>query len=261
MKEAVGVVALVVVGIVIVMLLGMFSIVPPGHRGVSVTLGKVDPTVRPEGFNFKKPYFFEKIVKVPIQQITETGKASCFSSDLQLVEVSYAVLYRIPEGKVVELYQQYQGNPYTTLVEPRLNEALKQVVSAYRAEDVVKSRDKIKPIVLEKVQSELAGMIDIRDIPLSNVDLSDQLEQAIEAKQVQEQQALAKTYELQKANKEAEITVVNATAEAESVRIKGEALKASPEVIQLEIAKKWNGVSPTTVVINEGGANVLLPLK
>lgn len=66
---------------------------------------------------------------------------------------------------------------------------------------------------------------------------------------------------LQKAQRDAEITIVNAKAEAESVRIKGEALTDNPRVVDLEIAKRWNGQSPQSVVISEGGANVLLPLR
>lgn len=73
--------------------------------------------------------------------------------------------------------------------------------------------------------------------------------------------SLAKVYELQKAQKEAEITVVNAKAEAEAVEIKGKAIEMSPEVIQLEIAKKWDGHTPQTVVTSGGGANILLPLN
>jgi hypothetical protein len=91
--------------------------------------------------------------------------------------------------------------------------------------------------------------------------LTDELEQAIELKQIKEQEALAKEYELRKAKKDAEITVVNAEAEAKAVKIKGAALKTSPEVIELEIAKKWNGESPATVVVGKGGGNVLLPLR
>ncbi|NJK90644.1 MAG: hypothetical protein HC904_01705 [Blastochloris sp.] len=80
-------------------------------------------------------------------------------------------------------------------------------------------------------------------------------------KQVTEQQALAKEYELQKARKEAEITLVNAQAEAQSVKIKGEALANSPRVVDLEIVKKWDGKAPQTVVTGQGGANVILPLR
>lgn len=175
--------------------------------------------------------------------------------------IECSVMYRIPEGKVVELYQKYSGNPFDTLVVPRLAEAIKQVTAKYRAEDIVKTREPIKIAAVEKLRKELDGIMDIVDVPITNIDLTDELEKAIELKQVTEQQALAKEYELKKAQKEAEITVVNARAEAESVKIKGEALRNSPDVISLEIVKKWNGVSPTTVVSDKGGANVLLPTQ
>jgi regulator of protease activity HflC (stomatin/prohibitin superfamily) len=131
----------------------------------------------------------------------------------------------------------------------------------YKAEELVKNREKIKQAVVQKIQAELAGLIDVRDVPITNIDFSDELEKAIELKQVTEQQALAKEYELKKAQKEAEITVVNARAEAESVKIKGDALASSPRVIELEIVKKWDGKTPQTVVTGQGGANILLPTR
>jgi hypothetical protein len=50
-------------------------------------------------------------------------------------------------------------------------------------------------------------------------------------------------------------------AEAEAVTIKGSALKVSPEVIQYEIAQRWDGKAPLAVSTMQGGSNVLLPLK
>ncbi len=243
-----------------IILLGSCTVVPPGHRGVSVTLGKVSQAIRGEGLNFKKP-FIESIVKIPIQQITVDGETECFSSDLQTIRVSYSVLYKLPPGKIIELYQLYHGDPYASLVDPRIQDALKQATARYKAEEMVKQREAVKILAKEIVTRELTGMVTIVDVPLKNINLTDQLEKAIEDKQVQEQQALSKTYELQKAQKAAEITIVEAKAEAEAVRIKGEALKTSPEVIQLEIAKKWNGVSPTSVAVTHGGANILMPMK
>jgi len=251
---------LVIAIIVLIALSRSCAIVPPGHRGVSVTLGKVSQNIKGEGLNFKKP-FIETIVKIPIQQITVDGETECFSSDLQTIKVSYSVLYKLPPDKIIELYQLYHGDPYASLVDPRIQDALKQATAKYKAEEMVKQREAVKVLAKEIVTREVTGMVTIVDVPLKNIDLTAQLEKAIEDKQVQEQQALSKTYELQKAQKAAEITIVEAKAEAEAVRIKGEALKYSPEVIQLEIAKKWNGVSPTSVVVTQGGANILLPLK
>lgn len=247
-------------GLILIFLFSCFHVVPPGHRGVSITFGKVDGRVRGEGITFKKP-FMEQILDFSIRQRTVEGQAGAYSSDLQTVGVSFKALYRIPEDKVVELFQKYQGDPYLSLVEPRIQEELKQTTSLYRAEELVKSREKIKIDLLDKVKRAMGGMLILDDIPITNFDFTDELEKAIEQKTIREQEALAKQFELEKARRDAEITIVNAEAEARSVKIKGEALKASPEVIELEIAKRWNGVTPQSVVVGKGGANVLLPLK
>jgi prohibitin 2 len=170
-------------------------------------------------------------------------------------------MYKTPEGKVVEIYQQYAGDPYATLIEPRLQEAIKQVTALFKAEELVKNREKIKATVLEKIKKEMVGLLTIVDFAITNIDLTDQLEKAIEDKQVKEQQALAKVYELQKAQKDAEIRMVNAKAEAEAIRITGDALAAAPKLIELELVKKWDGRAPQSVVTSQGGANILLPLS
>jgi prohibitin 2 len=254
--KLVGVVLALV--ILLIVAIGSWHIVPPGHRGVAVTLGKAAELPRSDGITAKLP-LLTTIYDMPIKQITEKGQAVSFSSDLQTVSVGFNVLYRIPENQVVPLFVMYAGNPYGALVEPRVQEVIKQHAATYRAEDIVKSREKIKATVLAELKKVVQELI-IVDVVINNIDLTKELEAAIEKKQVMEQQALAKVYELQKAQKEAEITVVAAKAEAEAVRIKGEALKSSPEVIQLEIAKKWDGKAPTYVSTTAGGANILLPV-
>ena len=251
-----------VVGVIVaaLVLLNSVHIVPPGHRGVSVTLGKVSSNYRGEGLAFKTP-FIQSIIDIPIKQITREGEASTFSKDLQTVVVKFSVLYRIPETSVVRLYQQYSGMPYETLISPRIQEVMKQATSQYRAEDIVRKRQDVKALVLSSIRKELEDILNIVDVPITNIDLTDELESAIELKTIREQEALAKQFELQKARKQAEITVVDAQAEAQAVRIKGQALRMSPNVIELEIAKKWDGKVPQSVVVNKGGANILLPLK
>jgi len=252
----------IIIVLALILLPGTCTIVDPGHRGVAVTMGKVSQDVRGEGLNFKMPWV-QSIKKVSIQQFTVPGQTVCFSKDLQTVTVTYSVLYKLPPNKVVELYQLYQGDPYTSLVLPRLEDVLKQTTAQYRADDVVKQRDAIKATVMDILKQEVGGMVEVVDIPLNNIDLTEQLEKAIEDKQVQEQQALAKTYELQKAQKQAEITIVQADAEAKAVTIKGEAVAKNPKIVDLLIAEKWNGITPTTVVVSgdKTGANVMLPLK
>lgn len=252
-----------ILGLVALGFLGlqMYHIVPPGHRGISVTLGKVDPAELPEGITFKWP-FIQRILDFPIMQLKADGKAPSFSSDLQNITFMYTVMYRVPANQVVKLFQQYKGEPYATLIEPRVQEVIKQVTALSRAEDLVKNRERVKEDSLAKLRLAVGDVLQIVDLSITNIDLSDQLEQAIEQKVVREQEALAKSFELDKEKKQAEITLVRAEAEAKSVGIKGDALKSAPEVIQLEIAQRWDGKAPLSVSVGNGsGTNILLPLK
>lgn len=235
-------------------------VIQPGTRGMKITLGEINQTPLQEGVHLVLP-LIQNLVRVSIQQETKADKTACFSSDLQTVTVSYSILYRRTEAKVCELYQKYKGDPYDSLILPRMHDMIKRSCAKYKAEAIVKMREEIKADVLPKLRENIGNLLTIVDISITNIDLSDKIEKAIEEKQVMEQAALAKQYELEKEKKAAEITIVQAQAEAEAVRIKGEALKQAPDVIALEIVRRWDGVSPKTVVTTEGGANVLLPVQ
>jgi len=260
-KIIIGFIAAFTLLAALIMAFGSYHIVPPGHRGVKVTLGTVDPGFVKEGFSFKAP-FVSTVYDIPIKQQTAVGNEECFSADLQNIHVSYSVMYRTPEGKVVTLFQSYSGDPLTTLIKPRISEILKAETAFHRAEELAKNRDRVKGAVLEKIRASMKDLIYVEEVTINNMKLSPDLEKAIEQKTIREQEALAKSFELDKAKKDAEITVVNAEAEAKAVEIKGRALKSSPEVISLEVAKRWDGKSPSTVVIGEGkGTGFILPLR
>jgi prohibitin 2 len=77
---------------------------------------------------------------------------------------------------------------------------------------------------------------------------------------VQEQEANKAVFEQQKAQIDADIAVIRAKGEAESIRIRGEALAKNPELIDLEVITKWNGLTPRVVGGGAGGAAMLLPM-
>jgi prohibitin 2 len=91
----------------------------------------------------------------------------------------------------------------------------------------------------------------IEDIVIQNITLTKELETAIEAKMVQEQDAAKAKYIQQRAQIEADTAVIQAKGEAESIRIRGEALKDDPAFVDLKIVDKWDGSTP--LVIGGGG--------
>ncbi|MFM2082292.1 MAG: hypothetical protein RL380_983 [Verrucomicrobiota bacterium] len=251
-------VAILIFVLVIISSAGTF-VVEPGHRGVEVTLGKVSPVFKPEGFGWKTP-FITHIVPVTIRQQTRELVADCYSSDLQQVKTELRVLYRVPEASVVKIYQAFAGDPFDSLVAPRVQEALKEVTAMQSAEQIVKKREEIKTKALAAAQIKIGEMLVVEDIVIQNIDLSHELETAIESKMVQEQEAAKAKFTQVKAQIEADTAIIRAKGEAESIKIRGEALKLTPAFIELQIVEKWDGKSPLVVGGESSGANVLLPM-
>ncbi len=246
--------------ILVVSIASAAFVIPPGNRGVLVNMGKVSPSFAPEGFGLKPP-FITNVIPISIRQQTKTTGADCYSSDLQQINVELNVLYRIPENMVVKIFQEYSGDPFDSLVAPRVSEALKEVAALQSAEQIVTKREEIKNKALASAKQKLGSLITIEDIVIEKVSLSKELEAAIEAKMVQEQEAAKAKFIKQKAEIEASTAVIKASGEAQAIRIRGKALQDSPGLVQLQIVEKWNGVSPLVVSSpGNGGANILLPI-
>ena len=170
------------------------------------------------------------------------------------------VLYRIPEVSVVQIYQGFAGDPFDSLVAPRVQEAMKEVTALESAEQIVKNREEIKNKALVAARAKIGAMLFVEDVVIQNIDLSPELETAIEAKMVQEQEAAKAKFTQQKAQIEADTVVIKAKGDAESIRIRGEALKQTPAFIDLQIVEKWDGRAPLYVGGGgSGGVNMLLP--
>lgn len=245
--------------LLVVLATGGTFIIPPGHRGVSVTMGKVSPVFAPEGLGFKAP-LITTIIPVSIRQQTKAAQSECYSADLQQISVELRVLYRIPENMVVKMFQDYSGDPFDSLIFPRVSEALKEVTALQSAEQIVKKREEIKAKALAAAKAKIGSLLVIEDMVIQNVSLSKELETAIEAKMVQEQEAAKAKFVQQKAEIEANTAIIRAKGEAEAIRVRGRALQDSPGLVQLQIVEKWNGISPLVVGGNGSGANILLPI-
>ena len=230
-----------------------YYVVPPGNRAVLVTLGKVSPAFAPEGLGFKIP-LITTVVPVSVRQQTRTVKTECYSSDMQQITVELRVLYRVPEASVVRIFQDFAGDPFDSLIAPRVAEALKEVTAQQSAEQVVKKREEIKVKALSGGRTKIGDILVVEDLVIQDVSLSKELEAAIE-----EQEAAKAKFTQQKTEVEANTAIIKAKGEAEAIRVRGRALQDSPGLVQLQIVEKWNGISPL-VVGQGGGANILLPI-
>jgi prohibitin 2 len=257
---------MLIIGAVVVFLIVVFMsatsyVVQPGTRGIKVTLGKAEDKFLPEGFGIKAP-FITTIVPVNVRQRTQAVKAECFSSDLQQLVADVRVLYRVPEQSVVQIYKQYAGDPFDSLIAPRVQEALKEITAQQTAELIVKNREEIKQKTLTATRQKVGDLLWVEDVVIRNIDLSSDLERAIEAKMVAEQQAAQAHFSQQQTQVEAETAVIKAKGEAEAIRVRGEALQVNPAFLRLQMVERWNGKAPLVVPVggNNNGAALLMPM-
>lgn len=247
----------ILIFVVVIMAASGTYVVHPGYRGVQVTMGKVSPAFKPEGFGLKAP-LITAIHPISIRQQTAEDKAECYSSDLQQINIELRVLFRIPESSVVKLFQGYHGDPFESLVAPRVHEALKEVAALQSAEQIVKNREQIKSRALEITRKKVGTLLVVEDIVIQDITLTKELGHAIDAKMVQEQEAAKSKYLQQRAQIEADTAVIQAKGEAESIVIRGQALMENPAFVDLKIVDKWDGITPLVI---GSGDNLVFQLQ
>jgi len=234
-----------------------YRTVQPGCMGVRITLGTADQNPLGSGFYFVAPVI-SRIASVNVQVQSANFVAECFSSDLQTINANITVIFRNRPEKVVELYTKYQGDVLDSLLIPNTQEALKQVTALLTAENIVQQREQVKNKALKILQDKMAayGVASIDDLVIVNIDLSPQLEQAIEAKMVQQQRAAQAVYAQDQAKVDAATAIIRAEGEAKALQARGDALKQSPQALLLNIVEKWDGRAPATLVL---GGNETMP--
>ena len=260
---------------------GWFATVQAGHVGVVEHFGKVRESTLQPGFHLTS--YFEHVRPVDIRTQRHNYQTEAFSSDIQQVGLSIAVNENVSPEAAYKLYTTVGMNYLDNLLEPRLMENTKVVISKYTAESLIANREKLSSEVLIKMQADMAQYgIYVSAISIENIDFTDAYEAAIEAKQVatqekqraktvQEQQTMETEQKAARAKIEAQaaadVAKINADAEAYAVKIQAEAQaeankkiseSLTTELIDYNKILTWDGKLPqfmgnSTPIINLGG--------
>ncbi len=216
------------------LLFGAFAIVPTGHTGILTTFGKVEDTTLEAGLHFKLP--IQEVVVMDNRTQKSVVELACFSSDIQEVSVKYSINYQIQKTDAQNIYKTIGVNYYDVVMQPRIEVAVRSVIAKYTAETLIENRDTLSSQITDILLDELATYnIDVVNTAIEDMDFSDVFTQAVEAKQVAQQEKLkAETEQEQKTMEEqaaADRQVIAATAEAEVAQIQAQ---ADAEVLKIQ---------------------------
>ncbi len=231
----------IVLGIIIVFVLitiiNSFQTIESGEVGLKVRFGKIVDTSLNEGLNLKIPYI-EQIQKVNIKVQKVEIPAESSTKDMQIINTTLAVNYRVDAGKASSLYRNV-GNSYeATVLIPAIQESIKSAIANYNAEEIITKRSEVSKNCLTALQEKVEkyGII-IDNFNLTDLSFSAEYTKAIEDKQVAEQN-------LERAKLEAEAKLV----EAQATKKANDLLKQSltKELIAKQMIEKWDGKLPST---------------
>lgn len=240
----------IIVGVCVALLLivaisiASITIVPAGHKGVTLNMGAVTGSVMNEGINFKIPFVQNaEIIDVRVKKYESKDNSSA-SKDLQTIKSSIAVNYRVNQDHVADLYQKIGMSYESTVINPAISECIKSVTSRYTAEELITKRTEVSEEMKKFLQKKLSEKYILVDsFNIINFDFTDAFNTAIEEKQIAEQNALKAKYDLERIKTEAEQAVTKAKGEAEAMKLKNEQI--SQNIIYLEFIDKWDGKMPT----------------
>jgi len=246
---------------ILIVVFGTYYTVDQGERGVVLRNGAITGEAEP-GLHFKIP-LIDDVKYVSVQNQTQRyEKMQAYSRDQQPADLVVSVTFRITDPR--EVYASYGSveSLLGRLVDPRVNQQVKNVFGQFDAASAIQERPKLNSEIGLAVHNSVRGPLIIVSVQIENIDFSDSYEQAVEDRMqatVLQQKALAEkarriteadaaAYEVKaQADAQAHAIQVRGEAEASAIRARGGALRENPGLPSLVTAEKWDGHLPTTM--------------
>ena len=257
----IGAIALVIIAIISA---ASVQIVEAGNRGVLLRWSAVDTSVPPleEGLHFVVP-FQDRVVSMEVRTLKFVKATSGASRDLQTVSTEVTVNYRAAPNSVNTLYKEVGLDYESRIIQPAVEEVVKQITAKYNAEELITKRPLVKSDIELEITARLTPYnISTDVISITDFQFSPLFSQAIESKVEAEQKALKAENDLRRIEVEARqqeqqakgiaaANVAEAQGEAEAIKIINEALAQNPNYLEWLKIQAWDGKLP--LVVGEGG--------
>eukprot|EP00088_Acartia_fossae_P054214 TRINITY_DN62048_c0_g1_i1.p1 TRINITY_DN62048_c0_g1~~TRINITY_DN62048_c0_g1_i1.p1 ORF type:complete len:291 (-),score=11.40 TRINITY_DN62048_c0_g1_i1:40-891(-) len=189
----------------------------------------VSDKIRQEGTHFLVPWLQKPVIfdvrTTPRNISTTTG-----SKDLQMVSLTLRVLHRPDLNSLHTIYQRL-GIDYDERVLPSIgNEVLKAVVAQFDASELITMREsvsqKIRTLLMQRARE---FNIILEDVSITHMTFGKEFTQAVEKKQIAQQEAERARFIVEKAEQEKSAAIIRAEGDATAAKLISQALGKAGE--------------------------------
>jgi regulator of protease activity HflC (stomatin/prohibitin superfamily) len=186
--------------------------------------------------------------------------------------VDVSIFYRVKSEKAVDIVKLLTTDYVWGTVILSIRSATRDVAGGMAVTELYGTgREQLEQGIFNNLNPkfEKDGFV-LEEVLIRDVAIPEQIKNAVESKQKTEQEMLQKETEVKKEKLEAERIIAEATgvaesklkvatAEAEAIRIQGQALRENPDVVQLRWVEKWDGKLPTYMLGQTGSTLIQIP--
>lgn len=221
--------------------------------------------VASEGTHFRVPGLtYPSIMDIRLRPRVISSRTG--TKDLQQVQISIRILLRPEEDHLPEIAVNL-GDDWDERIIPSIaNEVIKATVGQFDADQLLTQRDKVSKQIREALSERAKDFhIVLEDVSITHLLFSKEFTQAIEAKQVAQQEAERSKFLVMKAEQEQKAAIIRAEGESQAAEVISAALKASGsgmiDVKRIDAAKEIAEIlaKAPNVVYVPGGVNMLMP--
>ena len=267
------VIAIAVLVIIGVTVAGAVQIVDAGHRGILLHWNAVDTSTLPldEGLHFVTP-FADSVVNMEVRTLKYVKSTSSASRDLQTVSTAVTVNYHPAPNSVHFLFKEVGMDYENRIIQPAIEEVVKQVTANYNAEELITKRPQVKSDIESAINERLIDFNIVTEVvSITDFQFSTLFASAIESKVEAEQKAFRAENDLLRIEVEArqheaqalgiaKANIAEASGEAEAITIINQALSNNPHYLEWLKTQAWDGKLP--LVVGEGGTPFIqIPVK
>jgi prohibitin 2 len=249
--------ALVLAALLILSLFsGAARTIDAGTVGVVKQFGRVTGRVLDPGFNWVIPLVQQVVIYNTKDVVYETGPADKQSAsradyidypvdtttqDGQQVDLSFSIRFRVERAEAPRIAQELgtEQDVVEKVVKFHSRILCRQIPRSYEASDLYTGD--ITAVEIEIIRQlrplfEDKGLV-LDSFGIREIGFSPDYIDAIEQKQIEKERVTTEQYRAEQAEKRKQAVITEAEGEAEAIRIKGEALRDNPDMVQLEFVR------------------------